>query len=115
MHSLGATAPITFAASPFGGGPIVPDQVAINEARIAATELLQTSLKRFNAKGNTFVGEGMPDDDILRQAARLPAGLIVVGSLGRTGIRRVALGSVAETIARKAACSVLIVRLADNA
>jgi nucleotide-binding universal stress UspA family protein len=36
--------------------------------------------------------------------------LVVMGSHGRTGIRRVLLGSVAEKVLRHAACPVLIVR-----
>ena len=36
--------------------------------------------------------------------------LAVVGTHGRTGIRRLALGSIAENIARHAPCSVLVAR-----
>ena len=39
------------------------------------------------------------------------AGLIVVGSRGRTGLERVLLGSVSDYVARHASCSVEIVRL----
>jgi universal stress protein A len=36
--------------------------------------------------------------------------MIVMGSHGRTGIAHIMLGSVAEKVARKAPCSVLIVK-----
>jgi nucleotide-binding universal stress UspA family protein len=114
LHSLGTSSSLSWAASPFGGGPIMPDKRAIADARIAATELIKSSLERFGAKGTAIVGEGMPEDDILRHAAQLPADLIVVGSLGRSAINRVALGSVAETVARTATCSVLVVRPATQ-
>jgi nucleotide-binding universal stress UspA family protein len=39
-----------------------------------------------------------------------PADLIVVGSRGKGGLRRLLLGSVAEFVARHAPCSVLIAR-----
>ncbi len=113
MHSLGVrSSSLSWAASPFGGGPIVPDEQAIQEARIAATQLIETSLGEFGAVGSAFVGDGMPEDDILRKATVLPADMIVLGSQGRTAINRVALGSVAETVARTATCSVLVIRLA---
>jgi nucleotide-binding universal stress UspA family protein len=113
MHSLGVrSSSLSWAASPFGGGPIVPDERAIGEARIAATQLIETSLGEFGAVGSAFVGDGMPEDDILRKATVLPADMIVLGSQGRTAINRVALGSVAETVARTATCSVLVIRLA---
>jgi universal stress protein A len=34
-----------------------------------------------------------------------------MGTVGRTGIKRAMLGSVAEAVARHAPCSVLVVRL----
>jgi len=47
---------------------------------------------------------------IARQAKRLRASMIVMGSHGRTGLRRLLLGSVAERTLRHANCPVLIVK-----
>jgi len=47
---------------------------------------------------------------IARQAKRLGASMIVMGSHGRTGLSRFLLGSVAERTLRYAACPVLIVK-----
>lgn len=44
-------------------------------------------------------------------ASELSAGLIVVGTRGRTGLRRLLIGSVAERVVRHAPCSVLVARL----
>lgn len=49
-------------------------------------------------------------DAILALAAEWHADLIVLGSHGSRGVRRFLLGSVAENVARHAACSVLIVK-----
>jgi universal stress protein A len=49
---------------------------------------------------------------ILSAASELPAQLLVVGTHGRTGLSRIALGSVAEAVVRAAPRSVLTVRLA---
>jgi len=47
---------------------------------------------------------------IVRQAKKLHAAMIIMGSHGRTGLRRLLLGSVAERTLRYAACPVLIVK-----
>jgi nucleotide-binding universal stress UspA family protein len=47
---------------------------------------------------------------IARQAKRLRASMIVMGSHGRTGLQRLLLGSVAERTLRYANCPVLIVK-----
>lgn len=60
---------------------------------------------------STLVSSGDARTIILDEAADWKADLIVVGSHGRTGLRRLLLGSVSEAIARHAACSVEIVRL----
>jgi len=53
---------------------------------------------------------GSIDDLILAEADRCKAGLIVLGTHGRRGPRRWLLGSTAETIARRSAVPVLLVR-----
>jgi nucleotide-binding universal stress UspA family protein len=49
-------------------------------------------------------------DVIDRAAATLGADLIVMGTHGRRGIRRLLIGSVAESVVRSAPCPVLTVR-----
>jgi len=56
------------------------------------------------ARGTDFA------DIIVRQAKKLGASMIVMGSHGRTGLRRFLLGSVAERTLRYASCPVLIVK-----
>ena len=51
-------------------------------------------------------------EQILDSAENWPADLIVIGSHGRSNVMRLLLGSVAESVARHAKCSVEIVRSA---
>lgn len=51
-----------------------------------------------------------PASEIVRQARKHHAEMVILGSHGRTGIARVLLGSVAEKVVRLAPCSVLVVR-----
>lgn len=59
---------------------------------------------------STRVLEAEPRTGILDLASEWHADLIVLGSHGRKGLQRFMLGSVAESVARGAYCSVLIVR-----
>jgi nucleotide-binding universal stress UspA family protein len=54
--------------------------------------------------------EGNPASEILRTAQEKDCDLIVMGTHGRTGVRRVLLGSVAEQVLRRASCPVLTVK-----
>jgi nucleotide-binding universal stress UspA family protein len=111
MHSLGvASNAVAAAAIPLGGGPIVPGREAVAAARKAAIELIEESLRKLGLDGSVIVAQGLPEDELVKVASTLPAQLVVMGSLGRTGLARIALGSVAETVARTAPCSVLVIR-----
>jgi universal stress protein A len=52
---------------------------------------------------------GAPADAILEYVAEHGIDLVVMGTHGREGVARMLLGSVAETVVRKASCPVLIV------
>ena len=56
------------------------------------------------------LAEGDPKAEILRVAREEGCDLIVLGTQGRTGLPRLVLGSVAESILRKAGCPVLTVK-----
>ncbi len=53
---------------------------------------------------------GSPREAIVEEATRWGANLIVVGSHGYRGYKRFLLGSVSQSVAANAPCSVLIVR-----
>jgi nucleotide-binding universal stress UspA family protein len=53
---------------------------------------------------------GRPAAEILRVAEEENVDRIVMGTHGRTGVRRMLLGSVAEQVLRKAKCTVVTVR-----
>jgi nucleotide-binding universal stress UspA family protein len=61
-------------------------------------------------KASSEVLEGDPGAAVTHYAVRWHADLIVVGSHGRTGLQRLVMGSVAESIARHTHCSIEIVR-----
>jgi nucleotide-binding universal stress UspA family protein len=59
--------------------------------------------------------EGTAWDQIVSAAREDPAiDLIVMGTHGRTGIKRALIGSVAERVVRHAPCAVMVVRSRDD-
>lgn len=84
------------------------------EAQAAAA--VNGALKRLQASMGaeveimTKVKRGRAEDIILQEAEDWGADLIVVGSHGYRGLRRLLLGSVSHTVATHAPCSVEIVR-----
>lgn len=63
------------------------------------------------AKTKLLRGHGEHADDLIATAVKAAkADLLVVGSHGRRGVRRMLIGSVAENLVRKVSVSVLIVR-----
>jgi nucleotide-binding universal stress UspA family protein len=102
-----------------GISPTMLDDVRRAEAGVAAEarstheQLARESaeeLRRAGLVARTEVRSGDPAAEILDAALRADADLIVLGSRGRTGIVRAALGSVARNVLIHASCSVLIVR-----
>jgi nucleotide-binding universal stress UspA family protein len=59
----------------------------------------------------SLIVPGMPFDEIIKQAERNGAELIVLGTHGRTGLDHVLFGSTAEKVVRKSKVPVLTVRL----
>lgn len=59
----------------------------------------------------TKIRPGDPRVEIIDDATQWGADLIVVGSHGRTGLKRWLIGSVAEYVVRHAPCSVEVARL----
>ena len=90
---------------------IQPD-VFVASAKEDARNLIEDFRKRLPQKmaALDFVPIGTPLTEIVNAAKDWPADLIVIGSHGRGGIKRVLLGSVAEGVMRNAPCPVLVVR-----
>jgi len=58
----------------------------------------------------TRIVSGVPYREIIKAAREAGAGLIVIGTHGRTGVEHVIFGSTAEKVVRMAPCPVLSVR-----
>ena len=73
-------------------------------AELAATEIQQ------QAPAQTLVLIGQEVAEIVDSARKLKSDLIIISTHGRTGLKHVFMGSVAENVIRRATCPVLVVR-----
>jgi nucleotide-binding universal stress UspA family protein len=72
-------------------------------------------LRGVDAETMVLESNGGPAADcIIEQAREWPAQLIVMGTHGRRGLRRLALGSDSESVVREAPVPVLLVRLGGS-
>ena len=94
-------------------GPGIPIPVSEEEHKAilkAAADRLLDVITRLEIKADRLVEEGAPPDRIVSVAEQIEARMVVVGTAGGGGLRRMLLGSVAEDVLRLAPCSVLLVR-----
>ncbi len=73
-------------------------------------EWVADSLASHGFQAGTVVKPGDPREVIVNEAADWQADLIVMGAYGHSGVRNWQIGSVAESVAKHARCSVELVR-----
>jgi len=78
-----------------------------NEGKRAVEDVKKDG-EQLGIKVNTVVAEGSPTRKIVEMAADMD--LVVMGTLGRSAISKLFMGSVAERVTRYAPCPVLVVR-----
>jgi len=78
---------------------------------VLASAVEKATTAGVQTRSHLLKGHGEHVDDLIAAAIKASgADLLVVGSHGRRGVRRLLLGSVAENLVRKVGISVLIVR-----
>jgi len=77
-------------------------------------EILDNQVRKIEEGGGSVqeahLRRGRKDEEIVRVAEEIGAGLIVMGSRGLGGVRRALMGSVSDSVLRHAHCPVLVVR-----
>ena len=91
--------------------------LVIRDMETEARRLVDEGIARARRTGLTATGwthNGMPAQQILRYADRFKADVIVMGTHGRSGIRHLLMGSVAEGVLRGSSVPVLVVRTPER-
>ncbi|MFA5355107.1 MAG: universal stress protein [Thermodesulfovibrionales bacterium] len=92
----------------YGEAPNVVDDI-IGKAK-GYVEAAQKKAGERGVRAETFVREGETHQVIADMAKELQADTIVMGSHGRTGLKRLLMGSTTEKVIGYASCPVLVVR-----
>ena len=82
------------------------------EAREARRQLQEIQPTEGDVQASWVVEVGPPAEKIVDYAREHDVDLIVMGTLGRTGLSRAIMGSVAESVVRRADCPVLALKQA---
>ncbi len=85
-------------------------QRAAEETRAALLARMPHDEALARVPHRAVVGEGAAVEEILRIAAEEKVDLVVIATHGRSGLKHVLLGGVAERVIRHAHCPVLVVR-----
>jgi nucleotide-binding universal stress UspA family protein len=98
------------ACGPYGAIDPYPLVRALEEEADAVLAAASERARREGVQATTLLLEGPATQAILERARACSAGAIVVGTHGRTGVSRLAFGSVAEGILRLSDVPVFVVR-----
>lgn len=97
--------------------PALPTDAALAEAGDAAKKMLAEEASRTRTQGIDTEVEalsGEPAYEIDKYARSIGADAVVIGTHGRSGLKRLFMGSVAEGVLRAAPCPIIVVRASSN-
>lgn len=90
-----------------------PDRKRIRDMLTEEAEKIMKQIAK-KAKGikpiKTIIKQGNPADEIIKAARKIKADIIITGSHGRSGAKKLFLGSVSSRIVDHAPCTVLVVK-----
>ncbi len=92
----------------------VPFEADLEKAAKEDLEVILEDFRRIGLRAEYGVVIGGPADSILEKIETLNVNLVIMGSHGKKGLSRLIMGSVAETVVRKANCPVLIVKAEEK-
>lgn len=89
---------------------VVDHFVALKTIAEPILDNLQKKLLKKGLQAETIILKGNPYLEIVEKASKAGVDLIIMGTHGRTGLKHLLMGSVAERVVRLAPCPVLVVR-----
>jgi nucleotide-binding universal stress UspA family protein len=102
--------PPAYGAGEYGGIDYAQLEAGMREGGEKELAKLAMDERRGEISVDALVRVGSPGVNIIEVARSLPADLIVISTHGRTGLKHILLGSVAEHVVQRASCPVFVVR-----
>jgi nucleotide-binding universal stress UspA family protein len=106
--SLTAVSVVDVPSEFYAEAPGVVDKLIINAKGFAAA--VKKKAETNDVAASTFVGEGEAFEVITKLSRKEKIDVIIIGSHGRTGLKRLLMGSVTEKVIGHAPCPVLVVK-----
>ncbi len=103
--------PVSFVPRPVGLG--VSTLEIVGAARRRLDRASAEARGSFDGRIVCHLTAGSAWKQILQTAIDVQADVVLVGTHGRSGLKRMLLGSCAESVVRKASCPVIVVRTKD--
>ena len=118
VAKVGLSMAVLYSEAPDPEGVNLSDPVLEEDlerrAKKGGREVLDAEVQRVRSAGGAVAQShlmlGEVEREIVHLAEDLGAGLIVMGSRGRGGMRRALMGSVSDSVVRHAHCPVMVVR-----
>lgn len=105
VHAMDVLPTIGFSDTP----PVIPTDAMQDDACQALADLYEES-EGPAGRAEYHVEIGHPAIESISAAKKLDAGLMVISTHGRTGLKRMLMGSVAEKMVQQAPCPVFVVK-----
>ena len=102
--------PVVMRTFPDGGIAMPVDIPKLRDVGREQLEKLAVQLLPDDVRGQILIRQGNAAMEVVSAAKAIKADLIALSTVGRSGLKRLLLGSTAERIVRHAPCSVLTVR-----
>lgn len=83
-------------------------ELMLKEGELATSEICELASEA-KVPFVRIIAEGHPSEEILKRSQESGTDLLVIGSIGRSGLEKIVLGSVAEKVLRHSTVPVLIV------
>jgi nucleotide-binding universal stress UspA family protein len=114
VFGIAPVGPPFYPEAPDLQGEALEEEAEEQISELRAREVLEVEVGKVRSAGGTVVEahliEGRTAPQIVGLAEQIGAGLIVMGSRGRGGVRRALMGSVSDSVVRHAHCPVMVVR-----
>jgi universal stress protein E len=115
LHVVHSYSPVPVGTVPMVGGAsaLAVQQIAQgSEAR--ASSAFQAAIASYRLpKNRQHLVQGVPMDAIPAVAEEIQSGLVVMGAISRSGLKRVFIGNTAERILNQLRCDVLVIKPAE--
>lgn len=115
LHSAYQSMPDRIEESGRGGEETIISPEILGKGKDKLKDLYESKMGATKSNHEFNIVSGVPFVEIIRFARAQNVDFIVLGAAGSSNVKRISFGSTAENVARRAHCSVMIIRNPEKA